>query len=89
MENQSTKALIVGVGDGLSSSLAKLLRKEGMSISLAARNTEKLKNLKKELNANVFKCDASSPNDVKKLFNDLDNIDEEPNFVIYNPLNNI
>ncbi len=85
MNDQSNKALIVGVGDGLSSSLAKLLRKEGMSISLAARNTEKLKNLKEELNANVFKCDASSYNDVKNLFNELDDINEEPNFVIYNP----
>ena len=85
MQNQSVKALIVGVGGGLSLSLAKLFFKEGMSISLAARNTEKLENLKKELNANVFKCDASSPNEVKNLFNELDAINQEPNFVIYNP----
>tara|TARA_B100001564_G_scaffold347283_1_gene347878 strand:+ start:166 stop:855 length:690 start_codon:yes stop_codon:yes gene_type:complete len=81
----SNKALIIGVGNGLSSSLAKLLHKEGMSISLAARNIEKLENLKNELNANVFKCDASSPNDINNLFRELDNIDEQPNFVIYNP----
>ena len=85
MQNESVKALIVGVGGGLSLSLAKLFYKEGMSISLAARNTEKLENLKKELNANVFKCDASSPNEVKNLFNELDAIDQEPNFVIYTP----
>ena len=83
--NKYTKVLIVGVGNGLSSSLAKLLYNEGMSISLAARNVEKLINLKKEVNANVFKCDASLPNDVENLFIELDKIDEEPNFVIYNP----
>ena len=83
--NKSTKVLIVGVGNGLSSSLAKLLYKEGMSISLAARNVEKLVNLKKELNANVFKCDASLPDDVHNLFIELDKMNEQPNFVIYNP----
>ena len=83
--NKTRKALIVGVGNGLSSSLAKLFYKEGMSISLAARNIEKLKSIKEELNANIFKCDASSQSDVLNLFEKLDEIDEEPNLVIYNP----
>ncbi len=83
--DKTRKALIVGVGNGLSSSLAKLFYKEGMSISLAARNIEKLKSFKEELNANIFKCDASSQNDVLNLFEKLDEIDEEPNLVIYNP----
>ncbi len=83
--SQSKKALIIGVGSGLSLSLARLFYKEGMSISLAARNIDKLQNVKKELKANVFKCDASSSNDVENLFSKLDDINEEPNLVIYNP----
>ena len=61
----SKKALIIGVGSGLSLSLARLFHKQSMSISLAARNINKLENVKKELEANVFKCDVSSPIDVE------------------------
>ena len=81
----SKKALIIGVGGGLSLSLARLFHKQGMSISLVARNVNKLENVKKELEANVFKCDVSSPIDVEDLFSKLDDINEEPNLVIYNP----
>ena len=82
---ENINVLIVGVGNGLSSSLAKLMNKEGMSVSLATRNPDKLDKLKDEIDARVFKCDASSPKDVKILFSDLDKIGKEPNFVIYNP----
>lgn len=43
-----SRALIVGVGDGLSASLARLLAREGMQITLAARNIDKLNALKTE-----------------------------------------
>ena len=36
----SENVLIVGVGKGLSASLARLFYKEGMNIVLAARNTK-------------------------------------------------
>ena len=39
-------ALIVGAGSGLSASLAQLCASRGMKVVLAARNIEKLKNLK-------------------------------------------
>ena len=81
----SKKALIIGVGSGLSLSLARLFHKNGMSISLVARNINKLDNVKKELEANVFKCDVSSSIDVENLFSKLDHINEEPDLVIYNP----
>ena len=42
-------ALIVGAGSGLSASLAQLCASRGMKVVLAARNIEKLKNLKKKL----------------------------------------
>ncbi len=39
------RALIVGVGEGLSASLARLFAGEGMKVALAARNTDKLTGL--------------------------------------------
>jgi len=42
-------ALIVGAGPGLSASLARLFKKEGMKVALAARNIKKLGNLLKEI----------------------------------------
>ena len=41
--------LIVGVGQGLSTSLARLCFSKGMKVVLAARNVEKLEDLKKEV----------------------------------------
>lgn len=61
-------ALIVGVGDGLSASLARLLHREGHSLVLAARNTDKLGNLARQTDSAVIRCDASSPADVAQLF---------------------
>ena len=40
--------LIVGAGSGLSASLARLCTSKQMKVVLAARNIEKLKDLKKE-----------------------------------------
>ena len=38
----SEKVIIVGVGQGLSASLARLFHKEGMQVVLAARDVKKL-----------------------------------------------
>ena len=62
--------LIVGVGLGLSASLARLFHSEKKTICLASRNTEKLASLKEETNAHVFTCDASDPIHVEELLND-------------------
>ena len=56
--------LIVGVGLGLSASLARLFHSEKKTICLASRNTEKLGSLKEETNAHIFNCDESAPNQV-------------------------
>ena len=42
----SESVLIVGAGNGLSASLAQLCASKGMKVVLAARNIEKLRNLK-------------------------------------------
>ena len=75
-------ALIVGVGDGLSASLARLLYHEGYAIALAARNVSKLGELAGETNAEVFECDASESRSVQAMFEGLAN---PPRVVVYNP----
>ena len=76
--------LIVGVGQGLSTSLAKLCFSKGMKVVLAARNIEKLEDLKKEINAETYKCDSSDIENVKDLFKETDKKIGTPNLVIYN-----
>ena len=75
-------ALIVGAGDGLSASLARLLHREGYRIALAARNIDKLANLADETNATTYQCDAASPQEVAAMFAEL----KGPlSVAIYNP----
>ena len=76
--------LIVGVGPGLSSSIARLCASRKMKVILAARNIEKLENLKKEIDAITISCDASDIESVQNLFKEIDKIGV-PNLVIYNP----
>ena len=76
--------LIVGAGQGLSASIARLFSSKGMKIFLGARNLDKLVDLKKEINAETFECDASDIESVKNLFKETDNRIGTPNLVIYN-----
>ena len=76
--------LIVGVGPGLSSSIARLCASRKMKVILAARDIEKLENLKKEIDAITISCDASDVKSVQNLFKEIDKIGV-PNLVIYNP----
>jgi NAD(P)-dependent dehydrogenase (short-subunit alcohol dehydrogenase family) len=65
-------ALIVGVGSGLSASLARKLKGEGYALALAARNAVKLDALAKETGARAFACDAMEPTQVARLFADCE-----------------
>ena len=80
----SEVVLIVGVGPGLSSSIARLCASRKMKVILAARDIEKLENLKKEIDAITISCDASDVKSVQNLFKEIDKIGV-PNLVIYNP----
>ena len=75
-------ALIVGVGDGLSASLARLFSKSGYRLVLAARDTRKLEALAGETGAQRIACDASDPDQVKSLF---DSLEGPLRVAIYNP----
>ena len=77
--------LIVGVGSGLSASLARLCASKSMKIVLAARNIEKLEDLINETNADAYACDSSNIESVENLFKEMDKKIGIPNLVIYNP----
>jgi NAD(P)-dependent dehydrogenase (short-subunit alcohol dehydrogenase family) len=77
-------ALIVGAGDGLSASLARLLAQSGLAVALAARNPEKLSGLCAETGASAFACDAQDRAQVARLFEDVEEKLGPPDVVIYN-----
>jgi NAD(P)-dependent dehydrogenase (short-subunit alcohol dehydrogenase family) len=79
-----SKALIVGSGSGLSASLAELFAHEGFKVALAARNTEKLASLCAGTGAVAFPCDATDPDQVSQLFQDVERKMGDPDVVIYN-----
>ena len=80
-------ALIVGAGQGLSASLARLFAAEGMHVAIAARNTDKLADLCSETGAKAFACDAGDPAQVNALFDAVTGELGEPDIVVYNASN--
>ena len=77
-------ALIVGAGQGLSASLARLLTRSGLTVALAARDPDKLKPLCAETGATAFDCDAQDRAQVVRLFDAVDQQLGPPDVVIYN-----
>jgi short-subunit dehydrogenase len=78
------RALIVGAGAGVSASLARLLAKNGLKVTLASRSTDDLAPLVKEIGGQAFTCDASKPDAVAKLFADVEAAGSAPDVVVYN-----
>jgi NAD(P)-dependent dehydrogenase (short-subunit alcohol dehydrogenase family) len=74
-------ALIVGVGSGLSASLARLFAAEGMKVHLAARNAGKLAPLAEEVGGVSHSCDATVAADVDRVF---EAVGRAPDIVVYN-----
>jgi NAD(P)-dependent dehydrogenase (short-subunit alcohol dehydrogenase family) len=79
------RALIVGAGQGLSASLARLFSREGMRVALASRNPDSLAALSVETGARTFFCDVVDAAAVRQLFSDVDKALGEPDVVVYNP----
>jgi NAD(P)-dependent dehydrogenase (short-subunit alcohol dehydrogenase family) len=77
-------ALIVGAGSGLSASLARLFTVEGLRVALAARNSEKLAPLCSETGAKAFACDATDPDQVARMFAEVEASGGAPDVVVYN-----
>ena len=77
-------ALIVGAGEGLSASLARVFARENIAVALAARKTEKLGALCRETGAYAYACDAASADDVERLFGMVEREVGVPDLVVYN-----
>jgi NAD(P)-dependent dehydrogenase (short-subunit alcohol dehydrogenase family) len=77
-------ALIVGVGGGLSASVARTFTKAGIKVALAARRAADLAPLAKEIGGKAFACDATKPAEVVKLFADVEGAYGAPDVVVYN-----
>ncbi len=75
-------AVVVGVGDGLSASLARQLHAAGYRLVLAARNADKLSGLARATGAETQSMDAADPAAMATLFAGLD---ARPRVAIYNP----
>src|SRR5580698_11386167 len=85
METPTYKtALIVGAGEGLSASLARLFARQGIAVALAARRTEKLGPLCTETGARAFACNATEPDEVERLFGLVEREIAAPDLVVYN-----
>jgi len=77
-------ALIVGVGRGLSASLARLFAKHGLQVAMAARNPDKLTRLAEETAGVTFACDTTEPEEVASLFDVVIATQGVPDIVVYN-----
>jgi len=77
-------ALIVGVGSGLSASLARLFAKNGLQVALASRNPDRLASLAHETAAATFACEAAEPEEVAGLFDAVIATQGVPDVVVYN-----
>jgi NAD(P)-dependent dehydrogenase (short-subunit alcohol dehydrogenase family) len=77
-------ALIVGAGEGLSASLARLFSREGIRVALAARHIEKLGALCTETGARAFACNATDADEVERLFGMVEREIGTPDLVVYN-----
>src|SRR3979490_2296955 len=77
-------ALIVGAGEGLSASLARLFAREGIRIAAAARHIDKLDALCRAPGATAFAWDATDPASVARRFEAVERDVGVPDVVVYN-----
>ena len=77
-------ALIVGAGEGLSASLARLFAREKIAVALAARKIEKLGTLCRETGAHAYACNAADADEVERLFGMVEREIGVPDVVVYN-----
>ncbi|MFT5507222.1 MAG: NADP-dependent 3-hydroxy acid dehydrogenase YdfG [Hyphomicrobiaceae bacterium] len=80
----SGNALIVGAGSGISASFARVLKREGYGVALAARTPGNVQAFADEIGATTHACDATQPDQVAGLFADLDKAGVELDVVLYN-----
>lgn len=82
-------AVVVGVGPGLGSALARRFARAGMSVAVAARHPDRLQSLAEDLSAgsgksHVYSCDATDEQDVERLFAEVERNLGTPDLVVFN-----
>jgi NAD(P)-dependent dehydrogenase (short-subunit alcohol dehydrogenase family) len=79
-------ALIVGGGPGISASCARLFARDGMQVAVAARDPDKpvLTQLEAAHGVRRYGCDASAPDAVEALFNDVARDLGSPRLIVHN-----
>src|SRR6202161_2517923 len=77
-------ALIVGVGSGLSASVARAFKKAEMTIALAARRAGDLAALAQGTGGQAFACDATKEAEVAQLSTEVEAAFGVPEVVVYN-----
>ncbi len=83
--SERERALIVGAGEGLSLSLARRFKRDGMEVGIAARSVDKVSRLAAAEDVRGYDCDASRPDEVDRLFANLVHDLGAPDIVVYNP----
>ena len=81
--------LIIGAGDSLGSSIARVFANEGLTVVVARRNGDKLSSLAEEIKQNGGECffyslDARKEDDVINLINKIENEIGEILVAVYN-----
>ncbi len=79
-----TVALVVGVGPGLGSALARRFAQAGMAVAVARRNPDKLDGLTKEIDGRAYTCDVTNPASVEAMFEAVDRDLGAPGLVAFN-----
>lgn len=77
-------ALIVGAGPGISASVARAFRAEGLAVGLSSRNIDKLADLAAEIGAHRFAADATDPAGVAAMFDEAEGMMGPVDVVLYN-----
>jgi NAD(P)-dependent dehydrogenase (short-subunit alcohol dehydrogenase family) len=77
-------AIVVGVGPGLGSSLVRCFAREGMAVMAAARRASERADLSSVTGVHLEDCDATSPGEVAKLFDQAERALGRPSLVVFN-----
>ncbi len=77
-------AVVVGVGPGLGSAVARRFAAAGMAVAVARRRPEELAGLAGEIGGRAYACDATEQDSVEALFAAVDTDLGSPQVVVYN-----
>jgi NAD(P)-dependent dehydrogenase (short-subunit alcohol dehydrogenase family) len=77
-------AVVVGVGPGLGSAVARRFAAAGFKVAVARRRPEELAGLVEEIGASAYACDATEQDSVEAMFAAIDKELGGPQAVVYN-----